>query len=102
MHSGAHSGAWYARPSTELGIGRERFIEHQTDQVLRRVANRGSLSSAAREHGISVQAVSKSMADLEFEFERTCRSHHQGIELTPLGGAFLKRPPKSFVVSSWS
>lgn len=56
------------------------------------VANRGSLSSAAREHGISVQAVSKSMADLEFEFgENLFDRSHQGIELTPLGEAFLEK-----------
>ena len=56
------------------------------------VANRGSLSSAAREHGISVQAVSKSMADLESEFgENLFDRSHQGIVLTPLGKAFLKK-----------
>ena len=56
------------------------------------VANHGSFSSAARECGISVQAMSKAMTDLESEFgavlfERT----HQGISLTSLGEEFLQK-----------
>lgn len=56
------------------------------------VANHGSLSAAAREHDISVQAMSKAMTDLEDEFgasllERT----HQGITLTDLGETFLEK-----------
>ena len=52
-------------------------------------ADHGSLSSAAREHGISVQAMSKAMTDLENEFgESLFERTHQGIFLTPLGEAF--------------
>lgn len=53
------------------------------------VATHGSLSAAAREQGISVQAMSKAMTDLEKSlpaslFVRT----HQGIELTTFGEQF--------------
>ncbi|WP_080801044.1 LysR family transcriptional regulator [Arabiibacter massiliensis] len=55
-------------------------------------ANRGSLSAAARDHGISVQAMSKAMTDLEKElpaplFDRT----PTGISLTPFGQQFYAR-----------
>lgn len=53
------------------------------------VAACGSLSSAAREYGISVQAMSKAMNDLENEFgENLFERTHQGITLTPLGETF--------------
>lgn len=53
------------------------------------VADHGSLSSAAREHGISVQAMSKAMTDLESEFgESLFERNHQGISLTQLGETF--------------
>lgn len=56
------------------------------------VAELGSFSSAAREYGISVQAMSKAMTDLEREF---CSDlfvrNHQGIQLTPLGEAFREK-----------
>lgn len=53
------------------------------------VAHHGSLSAAAREQGISVQAMSKAMTDLEKSlptalFVRT----HQGIQLTTFGEQF--------------
>lgn len=93
MHTGAHSDAWYAKTkhrawhrkgNASLNIKQIKYFVS--------VANRGSLSSAAREHGISVQAVSKSMADLESEFgENLFDRSHQGIVLTPLGKAFLKK-----------
>lgn len=55
-------------------------------------ADHGSLSSAAREHGISVQAMSKAMTDLENEFgENLFERTHQGITLTPLGETFCKK-----------
>ena len=56
------------------------------------VANHGSLSSAAREFDISVQAMSKAMTDLENEFgENLFERTHQGITLTPLGETFCKK-----------
>lgn len=56
------------------------------------VANHGSLSSAAREHGVSVQAMSKAMTDLEEEFgENLFERSHQGISLTELGEEFLAK-----------
>lgn len=53
------------------------------------VAQTGSLSAAAREHGISVQAMSKAMSDLEKETIHPLfvRSHH-GVALTPFGREF--------------
>jgi DNA-binding transcriptional LysR family regulator len=55
-------------------------------------ANCGSLSAAAREHGISVQAMSKAMTDLEKElpaplFDRT----PSGITLTTFGKQFYAK-----------
>lgn len=55
-------------------------------------AHCGSLSAAAREHGISVQAMSKAMTDLEKElpallFDRT----PSGISLTEFGRQFLAK-----------
>lgn len=56
------------------------------------VANHGSLSSAAREFDISVQAMSKAMTDLENEFgENLFERTHQGITLTPLGETFCRK-----------
>ena len=76
--------AWHRKGNASLNIKQIKYFVS--------VANRGSLSSAAREHGISVQAVSKSMADLESEFgENLFDRSHQGIVLTPLGKAFLKK-----------
>lgn len=54
------------------------------------VADQGSFSSAAREQYISVQAISKAMADLEKGlpaplFVKT----HRGVTLTPFGESFL-------------
>lgn len=56
------------------------------------VARSGSLSAAAREHDISVQAMSKAMSDLEKETVRPLfiRSH-QGVSLTPFGKDFYER-----------
>lgn len=56
------------------------------------VSELGSLSAAAREHGVSVQAMSKAMTDLEANlaeplFIRT----HTGIELTGFGEAFCQK-----------
>lgn len=56
------------------------------------VANHGSLSAAAREYNISVQAISKAMTNLEEEFgENLFIRSHQGISLTPLGKTFLEK-----------
>lgn len=56
------------------------------------VAQSGSLSAAAREHGISVQAISKAMSDLEKETVQPLfvRSH-QGVTLTPFGNEFYEK-----------
>lgn len=56
------------------------------------VSELGSLSAAARESGVSVQALSKAMTDLEKDlpeplFIRT----HQGIQLTDFGEAFYRK-----------
>lgn len=56
------------------------------------VSKLGSLSAAARESGVSVQAMSKAMTDLEKNlpqplFIRT----HQGIQLTDFGEAFYNK-----------
>ena len=56
------------------------------------VAAHGSLSSAARESDVSVQAMSKAMSDLEEEFGGSLfERSRQGITLTPLGEEFLQR-----------
>ena len=56
------------------------------------VAAHGSLSSAARESDVSVQAMSKAMSDLEEEFGGSLfERSHQGIMLTPLGEELLQR-----------
>ena len=56
------------------------------------VARAGSLSAAAREHSISVQAMSKAMSDLERETAKPlfARSHN-GVTLTPFGEEFYEK-----------
>ena len=56
------------------------------------VAERGSLSAAAKDHDVTVQAMSKSMTDLEKDtaaplFVR----NHSGMRLTPFGEEFCRR-----------
>lgn len=56
------------------------------------VAKLGSLSAAAREHNISVQAVSKAMFDLEKNMpEPLFLRNHQGVTLTPFGAGFFEK-----------
>ncbi len=56
------------------------------------VADSGSLSAAAREHDVSVQAMSKAMFDLEEAVGETLFIRtHQGAALTPLGMEFYDK-----------
>lgn len=76
--------------ASDLPRGRTLNIKHV--QYFVSVAEHGSFSAAAREHGISVQAMSKAMTDLEKEFgESLFERNHQGIELTLLGDEFLRK-----------
>lgn len=60
-------------------------------QFFRRAADTGSFSDAARAEGVTVQAVSKSMHELEEELGgRLFVREGRGIRLTPLGEALLE------------
>lgn len=60
-------------------------------QFFRRAAGTGSFSDAARAEGVTVQAVSKSMHELEEELGgRLFVREGRGIRLTPLGEALLE------------
>ena len=56
------------------------------------VADHGSLSAAAKEQGVTVQAMSKSMTDLEKDTADSLFTRdHSGIRLTPFGREFYAR-----------
>lgn len=56
------------------------------------VADHGSLSAAAKDQCVTVQAVSKAIADLERELGQTLFVREsRGVRLTPFGGAFRQK-----------